>query len=57
MAEITPIMPSSTVSGVRIIRRDDSRKNKEQKQPQSRKPKSDQAEAEQQPVVHIDEIV
>lgn len=56
MAEITPIIPSPTVIGVRKVRPDEGRKNRDQ-QPQPEKGKADKSERDDQPSQHIDERV
>jgi hypothetical protein len=56
VAEITPIIPSPTVTGVVKVRRDEARKNKPQKQPPEQG-KADQLPSDDRPIQHIDEIV
>ncbi len=56
MAEITPIIPSPTVIGVKKVVSNEGRKNKEQ-QPRPEKDKAGKPESDDQSSLHIDERV
>lgn len=56
MAEITPIIPSPTVIGVKKVRPDDGKKSKDQKS-RPEKGKAEKSESDNLPAQHIDERV